>query len=141
MTSAKSYTGQPPSQNVSRQSSYQPSDREPRPAVFQTQQSVERQHRPPSPSTNQKRLDTTKSQPRSNPFGDAKPVDTNDKVLTMIAQQSMEQQKKAASVSQDCNKPPPPIIHPFPNNDMVPGMVKIQKRPLGIPAHVSSMKA
>jgi hypothetical protein len=134
ITSAKSSTDHGGS--ISRQSSYHPSEKQaqsnyPRdnPRGIQTHQSIERQQPSPSPASSaasQKRHVIQRIRP-SNPFGEAKPVNTDKKVLTiqegLMAQKSVEHQK---NVPPAMTQPPPPINTPrFPEM----GTIKIQKRP------------
>jgi hypothetical protein len=149
VTSIKSMSEHGGNYSISRQSSYQPSEKQyPNPRNIQTQQSIERQQPPPStassmaqqPSLNntnqpQKRVIQRNPPPKNNPFGDAKPVNTDKKVLTIqeqiMAEKNVEHQK---------GTPPPQIPQPqhstSTNNqkypEMVPGTIKIQKRPEGM---------
>ena len=79
-------------------------------------------------------LMTSPSKPKSNPFGEAKPVDTNKKVLQVhdqvLAQKQNEQHhKNVPPVPQNFSQPPPN----FRPHDINPNLVKIQRRPEGVP--------
>uniref|UniRef100_A0A914ZE44 RRM domain-containing protein n=1 Tax=Panagrolaimus superbus TaxID=310955 RepID=A0A914ZE44_9BILA len=136
VTSGKSIPEQSGSASISRQSSYQPPEKQySNPRNIQTQQSIDRQQPPSvqsSATSNPKRV--IPRNPPKNPFGDAKPVNTDKKVLTIqeqiMAEKGVERQK---------NTPPPPQMPQLqqPINttkypEIVPGSIRIQKRPEGM---------
>uniref|UniRef100_A0AC34FDQ9 RRM domain-containing protein n=1 Tax=Panagrolaimus sp. ES5 TaxID=591445 RepID=A0AC34FDQ9_9BILA len=135
VTSGKSVPAYGGSASISRQSSYQPSEKHhPNSRNTQNQQGVERQQSVPSAATSNPKRVIQRIPPKNNPFGDAKPVNTDKKVMTMIeqniAQKSVEHQK---------NTPPPQTPQPSQptsnqkHPELVQGPIRIQKRPEGMP--------
>ncbi|KAE9555513.1 hypothetical protein FO519_001281 [Halicephalobus sp. NKZ332] len=106
---------------------------DPKPSMFHhpPPQNLVRQVPPSTPPTNT----PSSAKPKANPFGDAKPVDTNKKVLqvhdrVMAQKQNEQQHKNIPPILPNLSQPPPNFR---PQQEINPNVIKIQRRPDGVP--------